>query len=411
MHPITSLREYFSLRSNLFGDLFFLLLMLAVLIFPFDKTFASLPVNLSAIACLLLLITAKREHWKNMKPFLVSALAYVVFLYAYAIADNKLSAFYDTRGKASLLLAPLLMGYAVELSRKHVATLLILFVFSCWAMSVSAVSVALYKYFILHETAFYYKDLVSFTTIHPAYLGMYISFSIVIIIITLLQNIHSFSAYKKAALLALTAWFFFFILLLTAKTSIIFSVIFLNGIFFYYGWKNKKLQKTILTAVFINGVGIALMFSMSVTKERITLLLQAGNAGYENSVESRTIIWRTVIDHAETFWLKGVGNGNDTDILVNFYKEAGFEKGVAERYNTHNQFLQVWLVSGIFGLLLFCAVFLYQLHYAWKRNDNLYFFFLLLCVVNSLTESVFEVQSGVLFFALFNTFFLRRNIQ
>jgi O-antigen ligase len=101
--------------------------------------------------------------------------------------------------------------------------------------------------------------------------------------------------------------------------------------------------------------------------------------------------------------LTGVGTGDSEQVLVETYQENGFQKGVDERYNAHSQYLQVLVDAGIFSLLLMLAVFYFSLRRAIHHTNTLYLCFLLLFLINILTESMLKTQSGVVFYAFFNT--------
>lgn len=408
MEYIKSFKEYKTLRRNFFSDLYFIFLALAVLIMPFDKTFPSLPVNLAALSALFCIVHNGRTAFAEMKPFLISASVYFIFLYAYSISENKIAALYDTRGKASLIFAPILIGFAKELTKKHLGTFLLLFIFSCFTFTVVSVGVAAVHFMSTHEIkVFFYNDLVKFTDIHPAYIGMYLSFCVVAISLFLIIRYQDISHKKRAWLLVLILWFVFYLLLLTSKTSLIFTIIFVNGIFLYWGYKNNKKFLTLFLFLFFNVAGILTLFALPTTKERMRLLFTLGDASYENSVEARRYIWDAIFSHTDDFFWKGLGNGDDTETLVTYYKEAGFKKGVNEKYNAHNQFLQVLLVSGIFGLIMYVSIYVYQFSLALRWKHYLYLFFLLIFILNCLTESMLETQSGIFFFAFTNAFLLK----
>lgn len=408
MEYIKNFQQYKAVRSNLLGDLYFLFLALAVLIMPFDKTFPSLPVNLAAISALLNIVLNGRNTISKMKPFLVSASLYIIFLYAYFISENTQVAYYDTRAKASILFAPLLIGWAKELTRKHIHTLFVFFIFSCFCMTLASLTVASYNYYFQKQgDLFFYKKLITFVDMHPAYLGMYVSFCILYITIYLFKNYEYISSKRRGYLSILILWFLFYLLLLTSKVAIISSVVFVNVAFLYWSYRYKKLIRGIMIISVINFLGILVLLSLQTTKQRMEVLLDPQGTTYENSVESRQYIWKAIYTNLHDFWLKGVGNGDDTQTLTGFYEKADFKKGVQEKYNAHNQFLQVWVMCGIVGLIMYLFLYLYQLKLAWKLRDTLYFLFLIVFIINCTTESMLEVQSGIFFFAFFNAFFLK----
>lgn len=108
----------------------------------------------------------------------------------------------------------------------------------------------------------------------------------------------------------------------------------------------------------------------------------------------------------------GVGAGDVQDILVEEYKQIGYEKAVIVRYNPHNQYLQTAVAVGFPGLIalvmLFGALF-------WSVQSpgqgKLLFFVGLILALNGLFESVFEVQRGVLLLTIMVAFIFRMERQ
>ena len=100
--------------------------------------------------------------------------------------------------------------------------------------------------------------------------------------------------------------------------------------------------------------------------------------------------------------LIGTGTGDAETDLVQAYETNGFKLGVEERYNAHNQYLQILVETGWLGLIAFIAWLGWCLRLAFRTQNHLYLAFLLLWLVNISTESMLETQSGVVFFSFFN---------
>ena len=97
----------------------------------------------------------------------------------------------------------------------------------------------------------------------------------------------------------------------------------------------------------------------------------------------------------------GVGTGDVKAELIKVYAEKKFGQGVEAAYNPHNQYLQTAAALGLPGLAGLLALALAPLVRSVRRRHFLFLNFLLIVGLNSLTESVLEVQAGVLFVALF----------
>ncbi|NQV01123.1 MAG: hypothetical protein HQ542_00625, partial [Bacteroidia bacterium] len=64
-----------------------------------------------------------------------------------------------------------------------------------------------------------------------------------------------------------------------------------------------------------------------------------------------------------------------------------------------NQYLQTYLSVGLIGFIVLVTMLAWPGILAFRRKNYIYFFFLLLFGMNILTESMFENQAGVVFYA------------
>ena len=92
-------------------------------------------------------------------------------------------------------------------------------------------------------------------------------------------------------------------------------------------------------------------------------------------------------------------------VLQEQLKKDGYDFFFKKNYNTHNQYLQVFLDQGVFGFLLLMFFTFGMLYASLKQKNFIYALFLVVMILNFMTESILETQSGVIFFAFFNTIF------
>ncbi len=74
-------------------------------------------------------------------------------------------------------------------------------------------------------------------------------------------------------------------------------------------------------------------------------------------------------------------------------------------YNTHNQFLESLLQSGVFGLIAYITIFASMIRLAVKRKNRELTFIIALLLAYSLKESVLERQYGIMIFTFFPLLF------
>lgn len=106
--------------------------------------------------------------------------------------------------------------------------------------------------------------------------------------------------------------------------------------------------------------------------------------------------WMVVKDNV----LLGVGAGDRLDSLVPYY-------GSLERTTcAHNQFLDTWLATGVFGMLTLWVMLLLPMVIAWRQHQVFPIMINTILIVNLLVESMLERQMGVVFFAVIYLFYV-----
>jgi O-antigen ligase len=176
-------------------------------------------------------------------------------------------------------------------------------------------------------------------------------------------------------------------------------------ILFYSNKKDKKIY-TLLLFSSILVVGIVL-WNIPSSKARFTELLSTpfipATGNVHNSVTLRAAHLHCNIELAKNNYLFGVGAGDVQDLLDNCYKSNQFSDFLYldNMHNCHNQYFQSLLGLGILGLMALLLIYLLPFVLL-KNNLNFVTLFMLgSFVVASLTESVFEVQKGIVLFAFF----------
>ena len=126
---------------------------------------------------------------------------------------------------------------------------------------------------------------------------------------------------------------------------------------------------------------------------------------YTSSSNTRKLAWETSFEIIKDNILFGVGTGESTSILDLNYEKKGYNFLKNKSINCHNQFIQYQLDHGLIGSICLFFFTLVMLIFSLKEKDLVYALFLFLIILNFMTESMLETQSGVVFFSIFNTLF------
>ena len=80
-------------------------------------------------------------------------------------------------------------------------------------------------------------------------------------------------------------------------------------------------------------------------------------------------------------------------------------------YNSHNQYIDIVLKTGIIGLIVFLAFLLENIYYAKRTNNRLLLTFILFYCINFFTENILLRQSGVIMFVFLLAFLNKFNFK
>jgi len=125
-----------------------------------------------------------------------------------------------------------------------------------------------------------------------------------------------------------------------------------------------------------------------------------------NTLLMRMEFWKTGMYIFKTNLLFGVGTGDDWKTFEKAYEETNSRLIKDWRLKSHNQFLAIAVSFGMIGLIIFLVYLFYPLVKLYRKLHPLYVMFFAIAVISFLTEDTLETQTGVTFFAYFNTLFL-----
>lgn len=121
--------------------------------------------------------------------------------------------------------------------------------------------------------------------------------------------------------------------------------------------------------------------------------------------KSRLLTWDASLQLIKEAPLLGYGIGDANDILIEKYKELGYDYNYKNKYNAHNQFLQTMLQTGIVGCAVLISIFI-VLGYRMNRSRNEFSVFLIL-LVSLLFESMLVRFNGIVFFSIITPLLLK----
>ena len=363
--------------------------------------------NLSTWGIVLLaLLWASTGNWsqkwqrlKSSKLFWAVVSYYLLLWPGMTYTHNYDAGWFDLQQKLPLLLIPIISLGTEKINSRSLASILLAFCAGTVSFCLVAITRALIRTTEIGSAAFYYKELIGFTHLHPTYFALF-SFSAIIIIAYLCwKNWKGIDTRIRVLAGLVITGLFLFNFLLSARAEIIAFILLVNFTLLALAIARWKLWKVLLVFLSLNGLAVFLIDTIPYTRYRFRLIFMADEVDYWHSALSRREIWRASTQLISSNPFLGFGTGDAKDALVEQYSKNNFELGVQERFNAHNQYFQAWLSTGILGLLSLLAGLLMPLYLSIKRRAWLYTLLLVFFALSLLAESMLESQMGLVFYA------------
>lgn len=223
--------------------------------------------------------------------------------------------------------------------------------------------------------------------VNPSYISLYI----LLVLSYYLKN------KLKSRLQALVVIIlFFYLFLLASRAAYLILAIMSILLIFNISDKGKKYTMSILfllgLIVFLNNPRVFDFYS-SVKEFQNT-----NEYNPTASEKSRLQIWNASIKLIEEAPIFGYGIGDANNVLVEKYRELNYMRNYNNEYNAHNQFLQTFLQTGVFGVSVLIAIFI-LLAKRMTRSRNEFSVFLIL-LISLLFESMLVRFNGIVFFSI-----------
>lgn len=277
------------------------------------------------------------------------------------------------------------------------------YVYGCFGFSIYILYHAFFSFHQLGWEAFFYSDLLDHVMANPITHSLYFNLAILFLSanyhklkVKIWQYIHLF----------LLVFFVMMVFLFGSKLGYVALFISLTAsVLFIF---KSRFQRIVVFTIIIVYTLLG-YYQVPFLNNKVNDFVRQVSKHNELSIEDRlprSIIWQEATAQIKDNWIFGIGVGNSMNVMEKRYIQIGYEKGVRYRYNCHNQFLETFLQTGIFGLLILAFIFLYCFYVAITNGSKLYLLFLSIILLYMMFESLFETQMGMVAFAFFNALFI-----
>ena len=363
----------------------------------------------------------RNEKWNLKTPHKVLFLLFISYYIWQAVgliytSDTK-QGLLNLFGRLSLVLFPMVLIFPGEMIKDKINMLARVFAGSTFIYMLICFTNSLFRSINLNDRAFnphpveypwlnyfYSADLT--ISQHPSYVAMYVLLSVFICyeswFRSSLKTKHRIFWLISGTILLLSQYF------ISSRAGIFISLV-LVPLYFLIKIKNSKYFR--LLGILIITVVICLL-PVIIKNQRVDYLFGGvfnKKVSYERKQDPRFQIWESALNVSKQNLLLGVGIGDVRHELSHEYERIGEDQMAKERFNAHNQFIEVLLENGIVGAIIFLSIFLCMGYIAYIDKNLLYGFFILMIILFFMFETILYRLAGVSFFSLFSFLFLYLN--
>lgn len=257
---------------------------------------------------------------------------------------------------------------------------------------------------------YHYSDLTEPINIDPLYLSLFVGFGILVILVEQLGLTNLRIIKRRSTAFIFLALLSLFLVILGVRSILFFVVLIICLLFIakpkFFGLKNLSLVFLVVSGIVI------LSFGSPVTRQRFQGLFNGRFEFSEYSID-RLIIWDLALSNVKNnFQEYIIGGGTATSVktMEKLYLEKKINWNFEQKTNTHNQYIEFLLDTGLIGLMIFFCFLFRSAQIFLMEKDYLGFVFLLVMILAFFAENYLNRQKGVAFFSVLHAlFYFTRN--
>ena len=406
------MKELFLINDSLANKISYYHLMLFLLSLPFDRFYSHLILISFAIHTIIQFTKSAVKPVFTLRTAALQSVFFVTLISAiYAI--NSAEAFRELELDIPILLLPLLCCFTTLDLKKYRSRLLLAFSLGCTAT-------ILYLYFDAFITIRHYQFPLSsiltpaFTNhnfsepidMHATFFSLQVAISLIFMLSILITE--RLTLVNKiicgACCLVLAAG----IIQLSSKSVFVALFLIINIALPYFLLDDTRRKRFMIITVSVSCLIIIGIFNSHTFRDRylgeLKEDLSPSFAG--QTVEPRLERWKIAADLIKKSPLTGYGAGSEIPLLQEKYFAKKYYSSYLHRLNAHSEYLSLLIKSGICGLIVYLLTLSYGFIKAIRKRDIVFFSFMMLISVVSLSENIQDADKGVIFYSFFFSFFV-----
>ncbi len=366
------------------------------------------------------LVHAEKAGMKNIfsKRVLILTSIYLLGLLAIFYSSDKPAGIDIVIRQLAILIFPVLFALTGLDLVKYKLNLICIFGFTCTAT-------ILYLYADAIRTIFYFHLPLSslFTLIfmnhnfsipiemHATYLSVYTAFSLLAFLYLIFgeQRLSKKWAYIFCAIILSAG-----LIQLSSRAVFIAFLIIVNLAFPFFLFKGKKRLMFFLAASFMSATMLIMIVKVDSFKTRYISEFKTdltNNVKIIENTEPRLARWNSITELIKKSPVIGYGTGSEKNLMKEKYFEKGLYISYLNEFNTHSEYLNILIKTGVVGLTLFIHILYFGFASAIRKKDILFFSFMVIVTIVSVSENILDLNKGIFFYGFFFPFFLWSNSE
>lgn len=265
----------------------------------------------------------------------------------------------------------------------------------------------------------YSDNLGSAFGIQAVYAGLFINLALVMMLFGILDK-NKVSGKEKLLFLSLSLFLFGIHFLLISRLAMLLGMLILAVYFLKMGLQKQNKKVAVIILLFMTTLPFLAYFSSQKIQNRFksifTTEFQYDNPnpinhfnaeqkeGNWNSFTARLATWSCAWEVFKKAPILGQGVGDHFDQLMLEYQEKNYVLGLKEGYNTHNQYLDALLATGIIGFIALLFYFGYPIFIGFQHKEWLWIMLFLVLALSAFTENILNRSQGIVIIAILPIF-------
>jgi len=386
-----------------------------LVLLPFDFFYSQLVVISFALHTIIHL-KKERLALLAIKETVMPVVVFLLFFISILYSSDKTEGFSVSGRQSAIFFMPVLLALNPLNLSQYKLHLLKIFSLTCVVVVLYLYADALHTlhYFHLPYASLFSSGFINHNfslpiNLHATYLSMYIALAISVFVFSVSRTtITGHKVLYGLGLLILAAG----LLQLTSRAVVIAMLLIIAAGSFLFFFKGKmKFAAGIFTLVTATTV-LYIISGNSAFKQRYITEFKndvADVAVTDEMLEPRIVRWGLSVDIIKQAPFFGHGNGAEKKLLKEKYFQNKLYISYLKEFNAHSQYLDFLICTGVAGLTYYLVILGMGFFYALRKKDFLFFSFLTLIAVVSVSENILTVNKGIFFYSFFLSFFLISN--